>query len=127
MEGNATLLETTLDPFGGDIAHASEQRSSVALEPTHTSLTSQERSFEAALRRGIIPSFSASPSNSAAPPLASESDHSEDTRWAFGEVVATFAYERLVHWDMSNRFTEGVWLFKSQERLTSFSISSSAA
>ena len=96
MEGNATLLETTLDPSDGDIAQASEQRSSVALEPTHTSSTPHDRSFEAAVLRGIIPFFSASPSNSAAPPLASESAHSEDMRWALEEVVATFAYERLI-------------------------------
>ena len=91
VEGKATLLETTLDPSGGEIAHASEQSSSVALEPTHTSPIPQERSFEAASLRGIMPSFSASPSNSAAPPLASESAHSEEMRWAVGDVVATFA------------------------------------
>ena len=63
-------------PFGGETAHATEQRSSVALDPTQTSSTAQESSFAMDLLRGIIPFFSASPSNSAAPPLASASDQS---------------------------------------------------
>ena len=77
------------DPDTGG-AHAIEHISSVALDPTQ-GLTSQESSFDEAFRRGIIPFFSASPSNSAAPPLARESAHSEATLWASGEVVATFA------------------------------------
>ena len=91
MEGNAALVETMLLPSGGDIAHANEQRISVALDPTQISSNPQESSFEVATLRGIIPFFSASASNSAAPPLASESAQSEEILWAAGEVVATFA------------------------------------
>ena len=91
MEGKEDLVETTFVPSRGDIAQAMEQINSVALDPTHTSATSQHSSLEAASLRGIMPFFSASPSNSAAPPLASDSDHSEEARCAVGEVVATFA------------------------------------
>ena len=61
-------METTFVPSRGDIAQAMEQSNSVALDPTHTSATSQDSSLEAANLRGIMPFFSASPSNSAAPP-----------------------------------------------------------
>ena len=91
MEGKEDLVETTFVPSRGDIAQAMEQSNSVALDPTHTSATSQDSSLEAASLRGIMPFFSASPSNSAAPPLASDSDHSDEARCAVGEVVATFA------------------------------------
>ena len=91
VEGNEARVETTFCPEAGITAHATEPKSSVALEPQHTSATSQDRSEAAALLRGSMPFFSASASNSAAPPLASESAHSEAILWAAGEVVATFA------------------------------------
>ena len=91
MDGKAVLVDTMLLPPEGETAHAREHRSSVALEPTQTSATSQESSLAAALRRGIIPFFSASPPNSAAPPRARASDHFMEALCAAGEVVATLA------------------------------------
>ncbi|HIA98094.1 MAG TPA: hypothetical protein EYO15_02810 [Marine Group III euryarchaeote] len=84
-------------PFFGAIAHANEPSSSVALEPTHTSEIEHPKSVAVAFRRGIIPTFSASASNSAAPPRAKDSAHSEAIKCALGDVVATFAYDKFVH------------------------------
>ena len=83
-------------PFFGAIAHANEHSNSVALEPTHMSEIEHPRRFATDSRRGIMPSFSASASNSAAPPRARDVAHSQAIRWAVGDVVATFAYDRFV-------------------------------
>tara|TARA_B100002051_G_scaffold185205_1_gene175310 strand:- start:244 stop:519 length:276 start_codon:yes stop_codon:yes gene_type:complete len=91
VEGNAALDETIFWLSEGITAHATELIIAVALEPQKTSDRWQERSFAAASLSGIIPSFSASASNSAAPPLARESSQALDALCATGEVVATFA------------------------------------
>ena len=53
-----------------------------------------------------MPFFSASPSNSAAPPLARASDQDKDVLCAAGDVVATFANERLVQSDKISPITK---------------------
>ena len=91
MDGNAALEDTTFWLSDGIAAHATEHIRPVALEAQHMSDASQESSLEAASLSGIIPCFSASASNSAAPPLARESAHSVATLCAAGDVVATLA------------------------------------
>ena len=91
VDGKAAREETTFSPSEGIAAHATEHIRPVALEAQQMSDTSQDRSLEAASLSGIIPCFSASASNSAAPPLASESAHSVAILCATGEVVATLA------------------------------------
>ena len=84
------LDETIFWLLEGITAHATELIIAVALDPQKTSDMWQERSL-ARLPSGIIPSFSASASNSAAPPLARESSQFLDALCATAEVVATFA------------------------------------
>ena len=59
------FVETIFLPSLGEIAHANEHNISVALELTQISEIGHCKSFEVAVRRGIIPFFSASASNSA--------------------------------------------------------------
>ena len=62
-----------------------------ALDPTQMSSTPHASSRAVALRSGNRALCSASPPNSAAPPLARASDHSAAARCAAGEVVAMLA------------------------------------
>ena len=103
--------------FFGVIAHANELSSSVALELTHTSEIGHPKRFAVAFLRGIIPSFSASASNSAAPPRAKDEAHSEAIRWALGDVVATFAYDKFVHFFIFGRLAMNSCIYHLSVRL----------